>query len=190
MTIAPAKRYTPAELLSLPDNGGIELVDGQLVEKPVSKESSRIAARIIWLLMAEAAKTDEAEVYSTDLGYQCFFNSEDPDEIRKPDASLIRKERLAPLTDDVGYMPIPADLAVEVLSPNDNAREIGRKVELYLAAGFKLVWVVDPDIRLVTVHRADGTVQKFHESDEITGEIALPGFRSQVLDLLGVAKTA
>jgi Uma2 family endonuclease len=79
-------------------------------------------------------------------------------------------------------MPIPADLVVEVLSPNDHIYDVNKKVELYLACGFRLVWVVDPEVRIVYVHRADGSVTKLHENDEITGEGALPGFRLKVAE--------
>ena len=38
----PQTRMTPEELLELPDSSTMELVDGQIEEKNVSKESSRI----------------------------------------------------------------------------------------------------------------------------------------------------
>jgi Uma2 family endonuclease len=80
-------------------------------------------------------------------------------------------------------MPIPADLVVEVLSPNDHVYNVNQKVEQYLASGFKLVWVVDPALKIVYVHREDGTIAKLREDDEITGEAALPGFRRKVAEL-------
>jgi Uma2 family endonuclease len=184
-SIAPSipRDITAGDLLNMEDNVGYELVDGRLRERNVSKESSRVGLRIGRLLANEAERTGEAEVYGADLGYKCFPpNSEK--EIRKPDASLIRKEHLTSITGDVGYMTIPADLTVEVLSTDDLAHEVSDKVEEYLEAGFNLVWVVDPVNRLVTIHRRDGSVTKLHEGDEITGESALPGFRCKVADLL------
>lgn len=50
------------------------------------------------------------------------------------------------------------------------------------AAGFKLVWVVSPELRMVDIYRADGSVSRLHENDEITGESALPSFRCKVAD--------
>jgi Uma2 family endonuclease len=178
-TVASKTTFTPDDLIHLPDEGvGYELVDGQLVERNVSKESSRIAMQIARLLANEAAKTKEAEVYGSDLGYQCF--PDDRNRIRKPDASLVRKERLQSIEPDPGFMPIPADLAVEVISPNDMWYAVSRKVEQYLSADFRLVWIVDPNTRVVVIHRVDGSVSKLHESDEITGEAALPSFRCRV----------
>jgi Uma2 family endonuclease len=177
-TVASHTCFTPDDLLRLPDRNGYELVNGQLVERPVSKESSRIGATIVRLLGNAAHQTGEAEVYGADLGFQCFPNY--PDHIRKPDASVIRRDSLAKVRGDPGYMPIPADLAVEVLSPNDLSRDVNEKIEEYLAAGFRLVWIVDPGTRLVAIHRADGSVTKLHADDEITGESALPSFRCRV----------
>jgi len=77
-----------------------------------------------------------------------------------------------------------ADLAVEVLSPNDLIRNVNDKVEEYLSAGFGIVWVVDPVKRHVMIHRRDGSVTKLHENEEISGETALPGFRRRVAELL------
>jgi Uma2 family endonuclease len=79
-------------------------------------------------------------------------------------------------------MPLPADLVVEVLSPNDLAYDVDRNIELYLEAGFGLVWVVNPEMKVVTVHRPDGSVSRLHEKDEITGESALPSFRRKVAE--------
>jgi Uma2 family endonuclease len=187
-----AAKITAADLALMDDAVGYELVDGQLRERNVSRVSSRIGMRIGHMLCAEVGKSDAGEVYGTDLGYQCF-PPESTAEIRKPDASFIRKERLASLRGDVGYMPIPADLIVEVLSPNDLVvevlspndliYEVNEKVEEYLAAGFPLVWVVDPPRKTVMIHRIEGSVTKLHEIDEITGELALPAFRCRVAEL-------
>ena len=111
-------------------------------------------------------------------------------------ASVIRSEFVSPtcpssavidsrrFKGDVGYLLFAADLAVEVLSPNELVRDVSLKTEEYLSAGFKLVWIVYPSTSIVEIHRRDGTVTKLHADDEITGESALPGFRCRVADLL------
>jgi Uma2 family endonuclease len=176
-TTMPAK-ITPEDLLRMEDNNTLELVDGHIVAKNVSIESSRIESKINQLLRNEAERTGDAAVYGSSLGYQCF--PEDPGRIRKPDVSLVRRERLAQIKGDRGFMPIAPDLAVEVISPNDVSYEITRKIEEYLSARFSLIWIVDPPTRTVTIHRADGSVTKLHENGEITGETALPEFRCRV----------
>jgi Uma2 family endonuclease len=177
--IASKTRFTPDDLLRLPDRNGYELSGGQLVERPVSKESSRIGATVVWLLRQAAAARNDVEVFGADLGYQCFPN--DPQLVRKPDASAIRREKLAGLGDP-GFMPIPADLVVEVVSPNDISANLREKVEEYISAGFGRVWVIYPDARLLDVYGSGGLVATLHENDEITGEPALPDFRCRVAE--------
>ncbi len=184
MTLIAEKAYTTWDFLNDPNLAGFELIDGQLVERPTSKRSSRIGGEIFRLLSNEAARTREAAVYPCDLGYDCFPDS--TLNLRFPDVSLVRSSRDADAGEDSGFMSIPADLVVEVLSPNDVIRKVNAKVKDYLTAGFTLVWVVDPDWKHVHVYRGDGTVQLLTEHDEITGETALPGFRCKVGEFFAV----
>lgn len=177
----PPKPLTPEDLLRLPDAVNYELVDGRLVERHVSKESSRIAAEIVRLLGNDARRTAEAEVFGADLGYQCF--PIDKSRVRKPDVSVVRRERMAGLPGDPGFMPMPADLAVEVVSPNDLWHDVTGKVEEYLAAGFGAVWVVDPQRRTVSIYRPDGSLMRLRENDDIDAAPALPSFRCKVGEL-------
>src|SRR5688572_1195392 len=171
---------TPDELRRAMHEGGIEYVNGQLVEKPVSKESSRIAVRIIAILQTYAERTGHVEVYDSSLGYQCF--PEEPSRFRKPDLSAIRRERLAGLQPDPGLMPIPADLTVEVISPRDTAYDMNEKVEEYLANDFTLIWMVVPHTKTVVIQRYHDSVAKLHENDQITGESLLPAFACKVTE--------
>ncbi len=169
----------------MPDNNSLELVDGQIVEKDVSAESSEvellIGSRIVIFLLQHPV----AKVYPATLGYRCF--TDDPDKVRKPDASVIRLERLNKLENqNPGYMPIAPDLAIEVISPNDLAYEIDEKVVEYHNAGFPLVWVADPKARTITVHPLNGRPAIFTGDDEMTAEAALPGFRCKVRDFFPV----
>ena len=53
---------------------------------------------------------------------------------------------------------------------------------MYLEVG-TVVWVVDPDFRTVSVHRPGRFVEGFNETQELSGEPELPGFRVRVADL-------
>ena len=77
----------------------------------------------------------------------------------------------------------PPDLAVEVTSPNDSAREVEQKTDSWLAAGTSEVWVVSPQHRTVTVHRLSEPATVFDESETLTGGDLLPGFEVSVQEL-------
>jgi Uma2 family endonuclease len=172
--IAAKSSYTPEELLAMPDEKNYELVDGQLVERNMSTLSSWVAGRISRYLDVYAEENQLGWIFPADNGYQCFPDA--PGKVRKPDVSFVRRDRLPENASSTGYMTIAPDLAVEVLSPNDLAWEIDRKVADYLGAGVRLVWVVHPVSRAVAVHRLSGPVSWLREEDELSGEDVLPGF--------------
>lgn len=68
------------------------------------------------------------------------------------------------------------DVAGEVLSPSDMSSAMLQKTLEYLEAGARLVWIVDPDARTVTVHRPDGSANILRNHQTLTGENVLEGF--------------
>jgi Uma2 family endonuclease len=72
---------------------------------------------------------------------------------------------------------------VEVLSPNDLAYAVDEKIGEYLVAGVKLVWIINPERRWVTIHRADGSVVRLKETDTLDCGQVVPGFSCAVGDL-------
>jgi Uma2 family endonuclease len=184
MTLLVEKTYTAQDFLDDPNLAGFELVDGHLKERPTSERSCAVAGEIYRLLSNEARKTRDATVYPSDLGYQCFPDA--ATNLRFPDVSVVRASRKNEVGENPGFMPVPADLAVEVLSPNDRIKDIDEKVDDYLRVGFGMVWVVNPHWRHVHIYRRDGSVQLLSERDEITGEAALPGFRCKVGEVFDV----
>lgn len=181
-TAAPLTRYTPADLLRLPDGGRYELIDDQLVERDMSLWSSYVAGRIYRLLSNHAPADESGWVLPEGASYQCFPDA--PNKVRRADVSFIRLERLplAQATEE-GHITIAPDAAVEVMSPNDLAYDVDEKVEDYLRAGVSLVWVVNPKTRTVVVHRRQGIGAVLREDDELSGEDVLPGFRCRVGEL-------
>jgi Uma2 family endonuclease len=105
----------------------------------------------------------------------------DPDTVRGPDVAVYEDaetfEELHPK-----YGEVPPLLAVEVLSPDDRADRVTRKVMDYLKNGVVLVWLVDFEARTVTVYRPKNGPRLVGEDEELTGEDVLPGFRCRVAD--------
>jgi len=101
-----------------------------------------------------------------------------PDTVRGPDVmAYVTREPIA----DMAFAPaddIPT-LVVEVLSPSDRPGRTNRRVQSYLRRGIPMVWVVDPDERIVTVYTAS-EFRVFDETEELTGNGVLPDFRCPV----------
>jgi Uma2 family endonuclease len=102
-----------------------------------------------------------------------------------PDAAFISAERI-PRPRPKRLMLAP-DLAVEVFSPSNREREMQERVQSFLAAGTRIVWVVYPVTRVVDVYRsnADGslTLRTVPFEGALDGEDVLPGFSLPVKDI-------
>ncbi len=175
------RRYTPEDLLAMPDGESYELVGGELVERNMGWNSSFVGGQLYGALLNYCNATGRAAATPADAGYQCF--PDDPGKVRKPDASAIRTERLPAEEEREGHCRVAPDVATEVISPNDLYSEVEDKVDEYLEAGVQLVWVLNPPTRTIRIHRADGTVADLGPDDDLTGESVLPGFRCRVADL-------
>ncbi len=170
--------YTPDDLLSMTDGDQFELVNGQLKEKKVGYESSWIAATVLCLLRNFCSEHKLGWVAGADASFKCF--PQDPNQVRKPDVSFIRADRLPRGEFPQGHCEIAPDLAVEVVSPNDTSEDLDEKVQQYLDAGIPHIWLVHPRTRSVQVYRLDQSIVRLRESDELVGEGVLAGFRCPV----------
>lgn len=171
--IATNASTTPEQLLTMPDSKGLELVAGRIVEKSMGYDESKLALRIGVILANYCWEHGLGELAGADGGFQCFPN--DPHKVRKPDVSFVSQGRLPPDQEVGAYCRIPPDLAVEVISPNDLFEEVSAKVQEYLEAGVKRVWIVDPVARQLQVHHSSGG-RILTINDELTDEEILPGF--------------
>jgi Uma2 family endonuclease len=119
------------------------------------------------------------EVFDSSTGYRLPGGN-----LRMPDLSFVARSRLPGGRAPIGFLYMAPDLAVEVLSPDDQPRLVADKVLEYLAVGVRLVWVIDPESGRGTVHRADGTTLEVDASGTLDGEGVLPGFGCPLAELL------
>ncbi len=82
-----------------------------------------------------------------------------------------------------GYAALAPDLLAEILSPDDAPAEVLAKVADWLAAGTRLVWLVDPQRLEVRVYRRDGSLSVLRENDSLDGEDVLPGFACPLMQV-------
>lgn len=183
MSIIDKQTFTPDQLLEMEGSKHFELVNGELAERIMSGDSSRIAMELVLLLGQVVRSRNLGIIFGPDCGFQCFGPPTDPERIRIPDVSFISAGRITAEQCAAGYIEVVPDLVAEVVSPNDKALELNEKVEEYLGAGVKLVWVLHPKTRTVEVHRPDGSDSRLHEADTLTGETVVPGFECRVGDL-------
>lgn len=179
--IATKPPFTPEDLMAIPNGDDYELVNGELVERHMGGRSVWVGGNLGYRLHGWNDEHGAGWVLPADASYQCFPGV--PNLVRKPDVSFISRGRLPDDELPDGNFRVAPDLAAEVVSPNDLYYDVEQKVAEYLAAGVRLVWVVNPVSERVRVHRADGTVADLRGDAELNGEGVLPGFRCRVSDL-------
>lgn len=124
------------------------------------------------------------------VGTEWRFQVQPPGEDRRPlvpDVAFLSYERL-PYEEQIetDVPRVAPDVVVEVLSPNDRRKDVEEKIRVYLAAGTRVVFLVDTELRTVTI-RETNAERVLHESDQLE-HAALPGFRLLVQDLFTVPK--
>ena len=107
-----------------------------------------------------------------------------PDRVVGADAVFIAAASLPIKRTSEGYLETIPELVVEVRSPNDTWASIQRKVDDYLAAGVKVVWVADAGSRQVMEHRPGQAVPVFGENDTLTVPDIILGFQLSVREAL------
>src|SRR5262249_3520105 len=111
-----------------------------------------------------------------------LLTERDPDTVRGPDVSYWSAEKLPLDQEPEGYPDVAADLCVEVLSPGNVFRQIREKIQEYFARGVRMVWIIDPEDRTITVYRSPDEGRLLHENATLDGEDVLPGFRCRVAE--------
>ena len=172
---------TAEELFNMPDDGyRYELVRGELRKMaPAGSEHGDVAADI-HINLGSYVKANR--LGRTRIAEAGFILERDPDHVRVPDVSFLRRERFEAIGRTTRYWPEAPDLAVEVISPNDRYTEVNEKVADWLAAGTRMVIVVNPRNRTVNVHTPDNTVT-LTMGDTLDGGDVVPGWQMPVADI-------
>lgn len=192
--MSTATRITTAEeLFRMPNDGaGYELVRGELKRKgdphnmsPTGFKHGTIVARLTVALGQHIEAHDLGEVTGAETGFKL---ASDPDTVRAPDVGFVRRERIPAGEFTEKFWPGAPDLAVEVMSPNNTLSEVDEKVEDYTAAGVRLIWVVNPKKRTVTVYHLNSEPIALSEGDTLDGLDVVTGFQYNVARLFATKR--
>jgi Uma2 family endonuclease len=161
----------------LPENAErmFEYIGGEIVEVVSNNYSSEIGASFLVEIGGFVKKNRLGRVTGADGDYRIAG------ERYIPDVAFISKSR-QPEPSHEAYNPNPPDLAVEVLSPTNDADEMRIKVVNYLLAG-TTVWVVDPINKRVEVYIPNQSPFIVGIDGELDGGTVLPGFKLPLRDI-------
>jgi Uma2 family endonuclease len=171
---------TADELIKLPHGRfRYELVKGELLTmSPAGEEHGVVIMNIAAPLTLYVKTNHLGVVYGAETGFKLESN---PDTVLAPDVAFVSSERLGTISKK--YREGAPDLAVEVISPGDSLQKIEKKVGQWLQLGARVVWIVNPQMATVSVHRADGRVKVLSGTDQLNDDDLVPGFKLSLTEI-------
>ncbi len=183
-----ATEQTIADWVRAQRDRHVELVRGEIVDQEKGMLSLWIASRIITIITMH--------VQGKGMGYAAgevplaCFDFIDRNHGRKPDVVYYRTATAGPMASWTVPMRVMPELAVEVLSPSNDAIDMDEKIDEYFRAGALLVWVVNPKLKTVRIYRPDRKSELLVANDAVSGEDVIPGFTAKVSDFFADAVPA
>jgi Uma2 family endonuclease len=148
----------------------------------MSRDHGRVQAKIGAVLMAWG---EERGVIASEWDMDVTPRSGDTRRYL-PDVMFSSFEAIAAAEQDGREIPEMApELGIEILSPRDDRAYLADKVAAYLAAGSRVIIVVDPALRTFTIHRANGSVETLRRGDIFTDEV-FPGLRLEITSIFAI----
>ena len=155
MPLPQEKRYTLADALTWDESERIELIDGYpvMMAPPARRHQEtlmELSAQLHAYLKGKKCKVYPAP-FAVRLFEQVGDRPEDVDTMVEPDISVVCDPGKL---DDIGCKGAP-DLVIEILSPTTQRHDRVTKFNLYLQAGVREYWIVDPAGKSVQVFVLD-----------------------------------
>ncbi len=168
---------TEAAQTTIDPEKSYEIVNGHPQEKEMPGARHAVVAAHLVIELGIYLKTYRLGVLCTEANFKIGENE------RIPDISFVATERIPIEGIPEGVWPIPPDLAVEIISPNDLHVKVSSKILEYISAGVRQVWIVSPEHRSVTIFRSQIDIQVFAGDVELVSEDLLPGFHCNLQEL-------
>jgi Uma2 family endonuclease len=98
--------------------------------------------------------------------------------MRGPRWAWISNERFGtlPLDEQKGFPPVCPEFVAEVMSFNYTLPEMQERMQMWLANGVELAWLVDPSRRTVEIYRPGQPVEEQESHTAVYGEGPVGGF--------------
>jgi Uma2 family endonuclease len=164
-------RISFEEYLEVCDGIRAEWVDGEVVEfDPALDRHADLSDFLISILRVLVEETGAGIVRSSQVAMRMGSVA------RVPDLLFLRTEHASRLTPT--HVQGPADLVIEIVSPESRDRDRRQKLREYDLAGVEEYWIIDPMRESVEMHRR-GSLGRYETVEAAGGKVesaVLPGF--------------
>ena len=181
-----APHMTLEEFLALPEEKPyLEFVNGEVQAKPMPNANHGLTvAQLVLLLGTYLRESREGRVV-TEVRYATMTAVDQ--RVFLPDLNVIPAADAASIP-GTGLVRTHPAFAIEVLSPEDRPVRIADRVQFYLRNGTRLLWLVDPEDRTVTVFRPDAETLTYTAADTIDASPVLSSFELNLADLFAAIR--
>ncbi len=178
---APAGRISYEAFLERYNGQHAEWIDGNvMITPPVSSTHARLTAYLLVLLSGYASLKEQGEVFITPFNMKLAEQKRG----REPDLMFVSAAHADRVK--ANFLEGPADLAIEIVSPESDQRDRIRKFGEYQAGGVTEYWIIDPAYHEALFYRL-GDDQKYHRiAPDASGDFhcaVLSGFKLHVQTL-------
>ena len=179
MVQTPAKPLSLEEFLKLPETEpASEYIDGQIIQKPMPQgEHSVIQGELVTTVNAVVKPQKIARAFPE---LRCTFGGRSI----VPDVSVFVWNRIP--RDENGaianvFQSAP-DWMMEILSPDQSATKVMKKILYSLKYETQMGWLIDPDEQTIFVYQSNQQPEVFDEPEE---QLPVPSFASELLLTVG-----
>ncbi|PSF38964.1 hypothetical protein C7H19_02605 [Aphanothece hegewaldii CCALA 016] len=160
-------------------NYPMELINGEIIiMSPSGLESEEVALEIARLLSNWVRLRKLGRVLGSSAG---FILPNETEDVRSPDVSFIRADRLKRTTPD--YARVVPDLIFEVKSKTDSIEKLRQKIQVFLELGTQVGVLVDPRTHTMEVYRNGQETIFLRDGDILTVPDVLPGWELTISEI-------
>ena len=144
-----------------------------LVITPSGNRTGRMNAHILQTLGVWAESDGRGYFFDSSTGFTLPDGS-----VRSPDAAWLLKPRWDALSEDDKdrFSPIVPDFVIELRSPTDKLSDLEPKMQMWIANGAEVAWLIDPIEKTVTVYRPGADPERLMDPTSVQGTGPIAGF--------------
>jgi Uma2 family endonuclease len=144
-----------------------------IVMSPSGGGTSRTNSELNFQLAAWARETNSGATFDSNAGFKLPDGS-----MRSPDAAWIAWPRWNALTEKQKeeFSPICPEFVIELRSPSDRLTELQAKMQMWVANGARVAWLVDPERKTVEVYRPGREAEVIEGGSAVEGDGPVAGF--------------
>ena len=144
-----------------------------IVMTPTGLEGGGVEGDVFGELRNWALQDGRGKAYGPNAGVTLPDSS-----VRAADASWVSWQRLNALTPEQRktFAPVCPEFVIEVRSESDSLRELQAKMQMWIANGVEVAWLVDPSRKAVEVYRPGREAEVLEGGSAVEGDGPVAGF--------------